>query len=126
MFKTMTGVLDKKKTPTDEEIKKIPSFIFCRWLSGNPHAIFAANQINYYYDIPIENQYKMIKEVFAGKIRYIPYPKSETSQTEKSVEYLADYFKLSLEKAREYLEFIDKDELNNIVTMYRDQEIKKR
>ena len=118
MFKTMTGVLDSKKNPTDDEIKKISSFIFCRWLSGNPYTIIAANQINYYYDIPIENQYNMIKSAFAGKVKYIPYPKAEKEENIKAIEYLVEYFKISFEKAREYLELISKEELNSIIEMY--------
>lgn len=126
MFKTMTSALDPKKNPSQEEIQKIPSYIFCRWLSGNPHTILAANQINYYDDIPIENQYKMIKSVFAGKIKYIPYPKNVSQDKMKKVEYLADYFKISEEKASEYLELISEDELNSIVNMYSEYELKKR
>jgi len=125
MFKTMTGVLDLKKNPTPEEIKKIPSFIFCRWLSGNPAAIQAANMINLYYDIPIENQYQMIKSAFGGKIKYIPYPKSESNKELKQTEYVAQHFKINLEKAKEYIELINEDELKEIVDMYTTAELKK-
>ena len=114
----MTGVLDKNSKPSNEEIEKIPSFIFCRWLSGNPATIMASNQINYYDKIPIVTQYKMIKTVFAGKIKFIPYPKNVDQQQLKNIEYLTDYFKISEEKAREYLEFISEDELNSIIQMY--------
>lgn len=118
MFKTIIGVLDVKKNPTPEEIQKIPSFIFCNWLSGSPHAIFAANQINYYSDIPIENQYKMIKIAFGGKIKYIPYPKKIQEDEFKHVDYLVEHFKISQEKAKEYLTIMDKSELKRIVDMY--------
>jgi len=125
MFRIMTGVLDKKKNPTDAEIEKIPSYIFMRWLSGSPMAVLAANQINFYDKIPILNQYKLIKNVFAGKIKYIPYPKNIKPDTEKKIEYLSEHFKISLEKAREYLDFISKEELKEIVQMYGDFEGKK-
>ena len=122
MFKTMTGSLNPKSKPTDEEIQKIPSYVFCRWLSGNPVALQAANMINFYPDIPIENQYQMVKTAFAGKIKYIPYPKSEKEHDQKQVEYLAKHFKISMEKAKEYLKFISEEELNEIVTMYQEFE----
>lgn len=125
MFKIMTGVLNKKKNPTDVEIEKIPSFLFCRWLSGSPLCIMAANQINFYYDIPIVNQYKMIKNVFAGKIKFIPYPKKVQEDTHKKIEYLSEHFKISIQKAQEYLEFISPKELKQIVDMYTDVELKK-
>lgn len=126
MFKTLIGVLDLKQNPEDEEIRKIPSFIFCRWLSGHRACIGAANMFNLYSDIPIENQYKMIKIAFGGKIKYIPYPKNITIDIIKSVEFVAAHFNISEEKAREYLTFIDKDELKNIVQMYTEQELKKK
>jgi hypothetical protein len=125
MFKTLTGVLDPKKNPSEDEINKIPPFIFCRWLSGNPSAIMAANQLNFYDKIPMVNQYKVIKGVFAGKIKYIPYPKNTKEDESIKVGYLCDFFKISTEKANEYLEFIAPQELEHIINMYeRDNNVK--
>ena len=126
MFKTLTSALDPKKNPTTEEIQKIPSYIFTRWLSGSPHAIIAANAINLYSDIPIENQYYMVKYAFAGKIKYIPYPKSESVDKLKKVQFIADYFKINEEKAHEYLDLMSKEEINKIVSMYTEYELKKK
>jgi len=125
MFKTITSVLDKKKNPSDEDIRKISPYVFCRWLSGSAHTILAANQINLYYNIPIENQYYMIKTAFAGKIKYIPYPSDISEKEQKQVQILADYFKISTEKAKEYIELISKKELNDIINMYTEYELKK-
>jgi len=125
VFKTMTGVLNTKSNPSDEEIEKIPSYVFCRWLSGNPITIQAANAFNLYYKIPIQNQYKMIKAAFGGKVKYIPYPKAESEDKMKQVEYLSEHFKISEVKAKEYLELISQDELQEIVKMYSEQELKK-
>jgi predicted SnoaL-like aldol condensation-catalyzing enzyme len=121
----MVSVLDKKKNPSDAEIQKIPSYIFCRWLSGSPYTVLAANQINCYDKIPIENQYSMIKSVFAGKLEFIPYPKNVSEEVIKKIGYLSDFFKISEEKAKEYLEFISNEELDTIVEMYETYEIKK-
>jgi len=120
----MTSALDKNKNPSTEDIQKIPSYIFCRWLSGNAHTILAANQINYYDKIPIENQYKMIKNVFAGKIKFIPYPKNTNEDVLKKIQYLCEYFKISEDKAKEYLDYISKDELDFIINIYTEQELK--
>lgn len=124
MFKTMTSVLNPKANPSLEEVNKIPSYIFCRWLSGNPHTITAANMINAYDKIPIENQFNMVKYAFAGKVKFIPYPKNTKEDTLKKIEYIGKHFNISLEKAKEYLEFISDEELNNIVTMYTEYELK--
>lgn len=124
MFKTLTGAIDPKKKPSLEEIQKVPSYIFCKWLSGNPHTIIAANAINMYDDIPIENQYWMVKHAFAGKVKFIPYPKNQSVDKLKTIEYLTKHFKISEEKAHEYLEFISKEELDYIVNMYSEYELK--
>ena len=118
MFRTMTSVLDKRKTPSAQEINKIPSFIFCRWLSGNPHTIQAANLINMYDKIPMESQFHMIRSAFGGKVKFIPYPKNVTAENLHVREIVAKHFKITVEKAQEYLELIDEKELQQIVDLY--------
>lgn len=126
MFKTLTGAIDPKKKPTDDEIEKIPSYIFCKWLSGNPNSIMAANAINMYDAIPIQNQYWMVKNAFAGKIKFIPYPKNVSQDQLKKVEFIAKHFKISEEKAAEYIDLMDINELNDIINMYTELELKKK
>lgn len=125
MFKTITSSLDPKKNPAPEDIEKISPFIFARWLSGNQYTIQAANIFNMYPAIPIENQYQMVKSAFAGKVRFIPYPKSASEETQKHVQYLAEHFKISEHTAGEYLEFISSEELDYIVDMYTERDLKK-
>jgi len=124
MFKTITSVLDKKKNPSDAEIEKIPPYIFARWLSGNPYTIGAANQFNIYSKIPIVSQYKLIKTAFAGKIKYIPYPKNASIKAQKELEYVSTHFKINLQTAKEYISIMDKTELYEIVQMYNDLYLK--
>lgn len=117
MFNTMFSALDKNKTPTNEEIEKISSFIFCKWLSGSPSTIFKANDINLYYDIPIINQYFLIKHSFAGKVRNVKYVKTDKNEG-YDIDLLVKHFKISKNKAIEYLKLIDKNELNYIRELY--------
>lgn len=120
MFKTMTASLNgpKQKLPTAENIEKIPSYVFCRWLSGNMFAIHAANQINLYSNIPIQNQFHIINKAFGGKIKYIPYPKADKTDTTKTIEVLIKHFKINEELAREYLDVIDENELKQLMEIY--------
>jgi len=125
MFKTITSSLDPKKVPKLEEIQKIPSYIFARWLSGHPMTMPAANAINLYDDIPIENQYNMVKSAFAGKVKYIPYPKNDSNKTQKSVEFIQKHYKINEDKAREYMDLMDPKQLKEIIDMYTEEELKK-
>lgn len=117
MFPTMWSSLDKNKTPTKEDFKKIQSFMFCKWLAGDSRTLQTANIINQYYDIPIENQYYLVKNQFAGKIRNIKYIKSEKDDTDTSI--LERHYKISSEKAREYLNFISQEELEYLKELYK-------
>lgn len=120
MFPTMWSALDKNKTPSENDFKKIQSFMFCKWLSGDPRTINTANIINQYYDIPIKNQYYLVKNQFAGKIRNIKYIKSEKDEIdEKIISILEKYYKISTEKAKDYLNYISKDELEFLKNLYK-------
>ncbi len=119
MFPTIWSSLDKNKSPTSEDLKKIQSFVFCKWLAGDSRTILTANTINQYYDIPIENQYYLVKNKYAGKIRNIKYIKSEKDEANQAIiSILEKHFKISTEKAKEYLTFISLDELNYLKELY--------
>lgn len=119
-FKVMTSCLNKKIKISEEEIEKIPSYVFLRWLSGSPYTVLAANFINMYNKIPVTNQFYMIRHAFGDKIKFIKYPKGSNEKGDSyELECLMKYFNISLEKAKEYRELIDEKELQNIVQMFR-------
>ena len=120
IFKIITSALNNYQ-PTDEEIKAIPSFLFCRWLSGNKATIFAANEINKYYNIPIECQYKMIKCALNGKIKFIQFPKNIKAETSDDLDILQKHFNISLQKAQEYSKLIYSDEMKMLRSVYKDE-----
>jgi hypothetical protein len=102
---------------SQEEKLKIPSFVFCRWLSNSPVTIMGANTINYYSDIPVDLQFDMVRSVFKHKKPYIRYPKQYKEQHE-DLEVLVKYFNISYEKAKEYKLLIDDDEFKRIKSFY--------
>lgn len=119
MFPVMWSSLDKNKTPSEADLKKIQSFVYCKWLSGDYRTIATANTINQYSDIPIENQYYLVKNQFAGKIRNIKYVKLEKDEAdETTISILCKHFKISIEKAKDYLNFISVDELKYLKELY--------
>ncbi len=118
MFPTMWSSLDKSKNPTDEDLNKIQSYIFCKWLSGDYRTIYDANIFNL-YNIPVKNQYFYIKHKHAGNIRNIKYIKSNKDDINIDVNNISNFYKVNLDKAREYLEFISQDELLKLREIYR-------
>lgn len=119
MFPTIWSALDKNKNPSKEDLKKIQSFVYCKWLAGDYRTINTANIINQYSDIPIENQYYLVKNQFAGKIRNIKYVKSEKDDADENIiSILCKHYKISTEKAKDYLNFISPDELKYLRELY--------
>jgi hypothetical protein len=115
----MWSALDKNKTPSATDLKKIQSFMFCKWLAGDHRTIFDANLFNQYSDIPVENQYYYIKNKYAGKIRNIKYVKSEKEDYDESIiDILCAHFKISTEKAKDYLNYISQEELKYLKELY--------
>lgn len=120
MFPTMWSSLDKNKNASAEDLKKVSAFMFCRWLAGNPSTIKKAAEFNIYSDIPVENMYYSIKNEFAGKIRNIKWVKSEADDLDQNtINILSEHFKISIEKAKEYLSIISDDELNYLKELYK-------
>lgn len=117
MFNTMFSSLDKNKSASISEIEKVPSFIFCKWLAGNPQTIFTANDINRFYNIPMYNQYFLVKHKLAGKVRNVKYVKSDKYDS-PDINLMIKHFKISKEKAIEYLRLIDKNELQYLRKLY--------
>lgn len=121
IFKTITSSL-KNEEPTENEINEIPSYIFCRWLSGSYYFLQLANIFNRFSSIPIVNQFYTIKNynkyTLKQKVKYIPYPKQASEKEEKDLQYISKYYKCSLERAKEYLEFISDSELNRLRNAY--------
>lgn len=115
----MWSSLDKNKTPSSTDLKKIQSFMFCKWLAGDYRTIFDANIFNQYSDIPVENQYFYIKNKYAGKIRNIKYVKAEKDEFDATVTgILEQHYKISTEKARDYLQYISDEELSYLKGLY--------
>ena len=120
MFPTMWSSLDKNKNASAEDLKKVSAFMFCRWLAGNPSTIRKAAEYNIYPDIPVENMYYSTKYEFAGKIRNIKWVKSETEDIDQNtIDMLCAHFKISVEKAKEYLSIISTEELEYLKELYR-------
>lgn len=117
MFKTMATVLDKVKDPSNEQISKISSFVFTRWLQNNPNTVQVANKINQYYNIPIINQYYMVKYLLPNKRMYIKYPKVQKNEG-KEDEILAQYLNIGLSTVEEYKQFMTADEIKTIIEDY--------
>ena len=116
-FGEIFKVLKKGPLPSDEVLEKIPSFMFCRYLGGNSITIMPANEFNKYHkEIPVPIQYKLIKQVFAGKGIF---PKMlKKLPKEDKYDNLCKYYKCNREIAKLYSTFLSKQEIDDINKLY--------
>ena len=115
----MFHVFSDKYVP-DEEIENIPSFMFCKWLGNHPGTIMAANEINKNYNqIPMYNQFYMIRNAFKDKKVFIKFLKNAKND-DKVVELISKFYKISIEKATEYRTLLSKNEIEYVINIYKD------
>jgi len=116
-FNNIFKVLKKGSIPSDESLKKIPSFMFCRYLGGHQYTIRAANTINMYYNqIPVDVQYKIVNQAFAGKGIYPQMIKNKPE--DKTLDILCKHYKINRELAKEYKQFISDEQLDKLKDLY--------
>lgn len=112
MFTVFKKIL-RNQTITEDDLKKVNSFVMCRWLQGNPGTLQIAQFLNVYHKIPLEVQVQFIKSAVNGKIGYIPYIKGQKT-TEDDLSAVSEYFKISRDKAVMYSEFLTETDLTEI------------
>lgn len=99
------------KKDLSENIKEYPSFIVNRILSGDIGCVALVNELNKRYTMPTDMQYKFLLYSVPKKKRFNPYIKKVTN---KDIETIKEYFKVSTEKAKEYLEILDPEQIRSI------------
>lgn len=116
-FDAFGTILKGKELPKNKQTQ-INSYLMLRWLSGDQRTIHAANQVNRYYDIPVDKQYQMFRQMLHGKLRFIRYPRGAKSSTNTELDLIQKHYNVNLEKATEMHELISKEELKYLKTVY--------
>ena len=119
LFKTMGAVLQKDKPPL-EDIKKIPPFIFRKYISNHPTGVLVVQAFNIYDKVPIEHQFNYINRFFAygkHKVKYIQYPK-KMKDNDESLKILQQHYKISYVVAIEYYNTMGEKRVQEIINMY--------
>ena len=89
------------------------SFMFCRFLGNNLNMINYANFINCYSGVlSDESQFRMIQSI-KNKPRNIGWIKNEKSEIPEIIDEIANNYKISHKKAREYNEILEMKGMQN-------------
>jgi hypothetical protein len=99
------------KEDLSEHIKSYPSFVINKILAGDIGCVMLVNELNKRYTMSPEMQYKFLLYSVPKKKRYNPYHKKTKDE---NLDIVREYFKVSTEKAREYLDALTAEQLQNI------------
>ena len=116
---------------TEDEQKKFSPFIINRWLSMDKEFVEIVNYFQKYAigTLKPREVYKWYCDVLPKGKRFNKYIKGKKSKKYNTelINVLVNYFECSKLHIEEYLEFLSKDELHNILTLYgiEDKKIRK-
>jgi hypothetical protein len=103
--------INLSKEDLSDNIKDYPPYVVNKILSGDIGCVALVNELNKRYNMPIDMQYKFLLYSVPKKKRYNPYIKK---QKEENLDIIKEYFKVSTEKAREYLQVLDVEQIQSI------------
>ena len=128
-WQIMSSIFKPNIKPTEDEIKSINSFFFCRYLGANKHCLPIAAVINRNYNIPIETQYQFAKDYsdlvgLSRLVKFISYQKEKTPpELEQLLSNLERKYNITRGHAFQYFEIMrqtkeGQNKLNEIMDMY--------
>ena len=117
-YNVMKSSVDKKITPSIEEIKKVNSFFLVRYISNDPASIYIANALNCNFRIPIEAQYNFVLNSTLDKVAFINYPKKERIVSDKHLKIISEHFKITEIVAKDYVKIMGEEKTLEIISHY--------
>jgi len=111
-WQVMSSVFKPNIKPSPEEIEKINSFFFCRYLGSNKHSVPIAANINKNYNLPIAIQYRFAKDYsdlvnLPLKVKFIQFKnQKKDALVEEVLTLLETSYKISRSQAEDYFQML--------------------
>ena len=118
-YDVMKSAVDSKVVPSIQDIKKINSFFFVRYISNDPNTIYIANILNCNHTIPLEAQYNFVKYSTLDKVSFINYPKKEKILSDKDLKVIRTHFKINESVAKDYVKILGTEKTQEILDKYK-------
>ena len=119
-YSIMKSAVDKSFEPSIEEMKSVNSFFLTRYISNDPSTIYIANILNCNArNIPVDAQYKFIRNSTMEKVAFINYPKKDKLITDKDLKLIIEYYKCSEIVAKEYVKILGPEKTQEILDKYK-------
>ena len=117
----MKSASDKSFMPTDKEMDSVNPFFLIRMISNSPETIYIANTLNIYAkDIPNKAQYLFVRNSTLDDLKYFKFKDDSIDKrlSKKDIEFLSDFYKCSIDIAKDYASIMGYDEVKKISIKY--------
>ena len=111
----------------DEEKKSFNIFIINKALSMNPNYLDIVNMVQRYTNNMLNPKevFNLYFNLLPNKFRFYKWIKGIKDKNKEKYQILAQHFKCSSREAKDYMELLDKKEINKILKLYKDGTPKK-
>ena len=111
----------------DEEKKSFNIYIINKALSMNPNYLDIVNMVQRYTNNMLNPKevFNLYFNLLPNKFRFYKWIKGTKDKNKEKYQILAQHFKCSSREAKDYMELLDKKEINKILKLYKDGTPKK-
>lgn len=118
VYQIMVSSIRKDFIPTDEQINKINSFMFCRTIANNPIGAIAGDYINRNYNnFPIKSQYYFVRSALYN-VNYISFKGNNINKIDNIIELISKHYNCSIQVAYEYKDILSPEQLEKLQNLY--------
>ena len=105
----------------DEEKKSFNIFIINKALSMNPNYLNIVNMVQRYTNNLLDPKevFNLYFDLLPNKFRFYKWIKGTKDKNKEKYQILAQHFKCSSREAKDYMELLDKKEVNKILKLYK-------
>ena len=105
----------------DEEKKSFNIFIINKALSMNPNYLDIVNMVQRYTNNMLNPKevFNLYFNLLPNKFRFYKWIKGTKDKNKEKYQILAQHFKCSSREAKDYIELLDKKEVNKILKLYK-------
>jgi hypothetical protein len=101
-----------------DDFRNFDSFMICKYLYQGNMMQWANYFQKYVYVLKKEEMFKLIYFNLPRNNVFIKYTKKVKEEKKEIIDYLKDYYQISQEKAKDYLDILSEDDLEDFLSMY--------
>lgn len=111
----------------DEEKKSFNIYIINKALSMNPNYLDIVNMVQRYTNNLLDSKevFNLYFNLLPNKFRFYKWIKGTKDKNKEKYQILAQHFKCSSREAKDYMELLNKKEINQILKLYKNDTPKK-